>query len=62
MLKASDSEYTKLTWILLKLESDRCFIAAIMECTQLSKYNPIHASPAAREKKKEAQDSRVKDE
>lgn len=50
MLKAPDSECTKLTRILLKLEL--CFIASMTECKQLSKYNPIHASPAIREKKR----------
>lgn len=52
MLRVSDSECTKLTQILLKLESGRCFIDATMECKQLSKYNHIHSSPAAREKKR----------
>lgn len=63
MLKASYFECTKFTQILLKFESVRCFLATIMEGKQLSKYNPIHASPAAREKKKKkkAWDTRVKD-
>lgn len=51
ILRASDSECTKLTQILLKLESGRRFITAIMESKQLSKYNPIHASPPARSEK-----------
>lgn len=52
MLKASYLWCTKLTQILLKFESSRYFLATKMECKQLSKYNPIYASPAARGGKK----------
>jgi len=52
MLKVSVSECTKLTQILLKLKSDRCFIVTIMERKQLSEYTPSHSSPAASEKKR----------